>query len=554
MRLSSPRCCGRHPPRLRPSICAAFTTTNCLSRPQPARSSLRPHGRRSMQHHPLGDQPIDISRPQSALDQLIAHHGTPPPHSAPAALNPSSLRGAHAAQAVHAFPPGSRPATPPALARPAAAITSARSTPPAAQSVLSSNDRRASQTLGSLDGRSIMSGDTPTLAGTMSTKNTNSTNTSSAFRMPAFAAPLPALYSPPSGSDEGDEHTGFLRASGAYPEKYEMTPAGCDPQTPLEPDGLFKAKGHAPHDSVRSGQALLLNNDDDDVVSLAALREENPSQHFSGAGSDVDNSEEPDEPLPVLRIPASVRASVPSGDDITMPVNTLRVWFLGLVAANGFAVLFCSFFNWGWNTRLITSAVIAQIFCWPSGMLMALIPYPSHWPLAWFINPGPFNIKEHALICIMALMGPGPAWPVELMWIHQTGKLGVPATYGYRLLICLSSTLTALGLAGMAYRTLVIPGRMVWPRVLETSALLGALHRTNETNWSRRAVFWGVFGFALVWAWVPGYLMTCFAQFSWIAWCAKKNFTVNLLFGGSGGMALSFLAFDWSTITAALQR
>lgn len=152
-----------------------------------------------------------------------------------------------------------------------------------------------------------------------------------------------------------------------------------------------------------------------------------------------------------------------------------------------------------------------QIVCWPLGHLMALLPYSAYWPLPWFINPEPFNIKEHAyahlpkivhfgnrttytvliparLVGNMALMGSSPL-PVELLFIHKQNVLGVPAPYGCRLLLTLSSSLMGLGIAWLRYHALVLSSRMIWPRIFETNALLGALHKTNKAHWSRRPAF-----------------------------------------------------------------
>lgn len=55
-------------------------------------------------------------------------------------------------------------------------------------------------------------------------------------------------------------------------------------------------------------------------------------------------------------------------------------------------------------------AVAVQLMAYPIGQAMSRIPYPKHWPLAEWINPGPFNIKEHTMITIMSTVGVGAAY------------------------------------------------------------------------------------------------------------------------------------------------
>lgn len=53
-------------------------------------------------------------------------------------------------------------------------------------------------------------------------------------------------------------------------------------------------------------------------------------------------------------------------------------------------------------------SIVAQLLSYPLGVGMHKI-LPHH----WFINPGPFNIKEHALIVIMANVGNQSAYATD---------------------------------------------------------------------------------------------------------------------------------------------
>lgn len=152
----------------------------------------------------------------------------------------------------------------------------------------------------------------------------------------------------------------------------------------------------------------------------------------------------------------------------------------------------------------------------------------------------------------MASFGPGPEWFIEALTVHKMHVIGSPAPWGYQILLGWSSCLLGFALAGIGYRVLVLPARMLWPQVLQTSALLVSLHRLHASNWSRTRLFWATLVAAFVWTWVPGYLFTSLSIFSWLAWCAPDNYVLNWIGGGMGGAGLTFLTWDWDSILQAL--
>jgi hypothetical protein len=85
-----------------------------------------------------------------------------------------------------------------------------------------------------------------------------------------------------------------------------------------------------------------------------------------------------------------------------MPVNTFRMWFLGLIFASLISGI-NQFFNARFPSVFIT-ALIAQLIALPCGKFLEYalptwrfriaIPFTGKsW--VWSLNPGPFNIKEH---------------------------------------------------------------------------------------------------------------------------------------------------------------
>lgn len=132
-------------------------------------------------------------------------------------------------------------------------------------------------------------------------------------------------------------------------------------------------------------------------------------------------------------------------------------------------------------------------------------------------------------------------WASDMVW---------PASFVP--LLVFSAPLVGIALGGLAARPLVWPGRMVWPEQLQTAAVLTALHKARESHWSRPLVLWITAGISFVYEWVPHLLFSSIAFFEWPVWIAPRKYGVNLLFGGTSGMGLSFLSGDWWTTTSTL--
>lgn len=244
-----------------------------------------------------------------------------------------------------------------------------------------------------------------------------------------------------------------------------------------------------------------------------------------------------------------VRAAVSNVDDPSMPVNTFRAWFLGLIACILIAGI-NEFFIFQFPIITI-QGIVAQLVTYPMGKAMEKIPYPSHWPLAWFFNPGPFNVKEHTLITVMATVSVGAAYATDVFAVQKV-YYGQETTFGYQILLTLSTQLFGFALAGVSRQWLVWPAAMIWPSNLPTCALMSTLHHTQEAEagrWSRNRMFYTVFTAIFFWEWVPTYLFQGLSMFSWPAWAAPNNIGVNLVFGGGGGIGFNFLTLDWSVIT-----
>ncbi|KAF8525148.1 OPT oligopeptide transporter [Hysterangium stoloniferum] len=253
-----------------------------------------------------------------------------------------------------------------------------------------------------------------------------------------------------------------------------------------------------------------------------------------------------------------VRAAVPTMDDPNMPINTFRTWFLGLLLS---AII--SGVNQFFNARtpgIFVTALIIQLIALPMGKGMEYIlptwkftlriPFTSQKYVCSF-NPGPFNIKEHVLITVMANVTAGGSYATDVIMVQR-----LDYNYhnvAYELFLTISTQILGFSIAGFTRRYLVWPAAMIWPGALVNCALFTTLHknygRKERKHISRERFFLIAFLLSIVYYWIPGYLFTALSVFNWVCWIAPQNPVVNTLFGTSSGLGMGILTFDWSMIT-----
>lgn len=210
-----------------------------------------------------------------------------------------------------------------------------------------------------------------------------------------------------------------------------------------------------------------------------------------------------------------VQASVSNIDDPNACVLTLRVWFLGLFFCLVFASL-NTFFSLRYPAPLITP-IITQLFSYPFGRFLASylpaqslsLPRWTRWiglPSKISLNPGPFSIKEHALLVIMANVSTGPAFALNYS-VAAEKLYGQPQSAGFDILLVFTTQMIGFGAAGLCRRFLVWPASMLWPQNLVFCTLLNTFHaeiEDEEPGPSRLRFFGYVAAGAFCWFWLPG--------------------------------------------------
>jgi len=207
------------------------------------------------------------------------------------------------------------------------------------------------------------------------------------------------------------------------------------------------------------------------------------------------------------------------------------------------------------DPSVIITGIVAQLTALPLGKgLERILPTTRFrtFGFTWSLNPGPFTIKEHVLITVMANVVVSGAYATDIIATQRT-FYNQTFSDAYQFFLVLATQLIGFSMGGLLRRFLVYPCSMIWPGALVNSALFNTLHRTYGTaerrHISRQKFFAVVVVGSFLWYFVPGYLWTGLSVFNWVCWIAPANVAVNSLFGTSTGLGMGLLTFDWSMIS-----
>ncbi|KAF9993309.1 hypothetical protein BGZ79_002047 [Entomortierella chlamydospora] len=249
--------------------------------------------------------------------------------------------------------------------------------------------------------------------------------------------------------------------------------------------------------------------------------------------------EEENSPIP------EVAAIVSNKDDPSLPSLTFRFWIMATV----FSILlgFCNQFFWFRENPITIGVSVVQLLAYPIGKFMAKV-LPSG-----FLNPGPFNIKEHVLIALAANCAGGTAYAIDIIVIQ---KVFYKADFGFlaNFLLVLTTQMLGFGMAGVLRRYLVYPSAMIWPANLVQVALFNTLHKDEELEsgqWSRYKFFMVAFIAVFFYEWIPTFIFPVIGSIAWICWIKPSSTLVSQI-GGTSGLGVGVISFDWSVVTAWL--
>ncbi|KAJ6596670.1 OPT oligopeptide transporter [Mycena sp. CBHHK59/15] len=248
-----------------------------------------------------------------------------------------------------------------------------------------------------------------------------------------------------------------------------------------------------------------------------------------------------------------VRAAVSKVDDPLMPVNTFRMWFLGI-----FFTVLLSGINQVFEYRapsVFITGIVGQLVSLPAGKFLEwALPKQKFKTFyrVWSLNPGPFNIKEHVCITVMINVAYAGAYATDVL-ATQHVFFGERFSWAYQILLILGTQTFGFSLGGMLRQFVVWPASMLWPSTLVSSALFNTLHKNyglrDRGHMTRERFFFIACAGSFVWYWFPGYLFTALSVFNWVCWIAPNNVPLNALFGANSGLGMSIVTFDWAMIS-----
>lgn len=234
-------------------------------------------------------------------------------------------------------------------------------------------------------------------------------------------------------------------------------------------------------------------------------------------------------------------------DDPTLNPWTFRTFFLGL-GLSCFGAVLQEIFYFKPQT-IFVSVVFLTVLAYILGEAMAMA-IPRKGAIGRFLNPFPFNMKEHASITLMASAASQSALATEALAAQQLFYGGYP-NKAAGIFVVITTQLIGFGLAGLLRDILVYPTYMLWPMNLPITTLLESLHKDKAVAKARLKIFYVVFFTVFVWEVFPEYIFTVLEGVSVFCLAHQDSLVFTNLFGGaSGNEGVGFLAvsFDWNYI------
>lgn len=248
----------------------------------------------------------------------------------------------------------------------------------------------------------------------------------------------------------------------------------------------------------------------------------------------------------VKALPLGVREIVPLTDDPSTPVFTARYFLLlVLFVIPGAFIDTMNSYRTTLAAYLIFFVQIASH--WAGQWLAEAVPRNHRW---WGINlnPGPWSIKETAMITITASLGAtGNLATNALSLADLYFDTVVPAPIALAFMFAI--VFIGYSYAAICKDVLVYDLAFPFPTALMQTALL----QLQSTHSGRRMkVFFSVLLGVAVWQLFPQFIWPMTLLLAVLCWLAPHDSVLNFVGSGLGGMGFLNFSLDWATITSQI--
>ncbi|KAK5991876.1 Sexual differentiation process isp4-like protein [Cladobotryum mycophilum] len=234
-------------------------------------------------------------------------------------------------------------------------------------------------------------------------------------------------------------------------------------------------------------------------------------------------------------------------DDNTLSPWTFRMFFIGIGLSTFGAVLQeIMYFK---PQVVYVSVMFLTVLAQALGTAMSSI-IPRTGLIGRFLNPFPWNRKEHTAAVLMASAASVSALSTEALAVQKLWYGGYP-NHVAGVFITLSSQIIGFGVAGMMRDVLLYPTKMLYPANLPITTVMETLHKPKAETKRRFNIFWIVFVAIFVWEWFPEYIFPLLSGVSIFCLIDRTNPVFTNLFGGAQGnegMGFLSICFDWNYI------
>ncbi|KAK1991360.1 OPT oligopeptide transporter [Colletotrichum falcatum] len=255
-------------------------------------------------------------------------------------------------------------------------------------------------------------------------------------------------------------------------------------------------------------------------------------------------------------IPELVRTVVSFEDDPSLAVITFRSLLLStLFCVIGSITSQLSYFRTTAAPFPVFFVILASA---PLGRLLARVLPDYKVPLGKFsfsLNPGPFSIKEHAIIGIAANAGSQGQWATFLP-TNAALYYGITMNPAVALFFGWGASLLGFSFAAMVRKILIDDPEFIFPLSLQQVTLYRSMQGNTEHQKSvskkLMKVFWWILLGTFLWQFLPEYLFPFVAALAPLCWFASHNHPINFLGAGRGGVGLLNITLSWSNITSTV--